>query len=64
MPTSDIVLDANPLSLVTSYKTIKIDPKMIQGREDIEDDPLFMKKYLRYLEKKKVAILRVFHYLE
>lgn len=53
MPTSDIVLDANPLSLVTSYKTIKIDPKMIQGREDIEDDPLFMKKYLRYLEKKE-----------
>ncbi|MCU8465986.1 DUF5677 domain-containing protein [Vibrio vulnificus] len=52
MPTKDLVLDANPFSLVTSPKTIKIDPRKIVGRDDIEHDPTFIKQYKKYIQKK------------
>ncbi|MCU8177533.1 DUF5677 domain-containing protein, partial [Vibrio vulnificus] len=53
MSKEDIILDANPFSLVTSHNTIKVDPKDVIGRDDIEHDPVFMKKYRRFLEKKE-----------
>ncbi|WP_320151071.1 DUF5677 domain-containing protein [uncultured Tolumonas sp.] len=50
-------LDANPFSLITSRKVVKIDPKNIIGRDDIELDPQFQKKYTEYLLKNKSCFI-------
>lgn len=44
-------LDANPYSLITSRKVVKIDASKIHGRDDIELDSQFQKKYTNYLLK-------------
>lgn len=53
MSNQDIILDADPFSLITTPNTIKIDLNKVIGREDIEHDPIFMKKYMNYLKKKE-----------
>ncbi|MCG6219295.1 DUF5677 domain-containing protein [Vibrio antiquarius] len=53
MENKSIILNANPFDIVTSNRTYKIDVKKIHGREDIEHDPEFTKKYLKYVQKKE-----------